>query len=223
MQPWFLRQWVKIFFSLFVIFSLLVEFILLDDKQNLGVGVFVRAKNELFLGYFYTWFMFVSIVFLTFLIKFILFCRFWIISNKWPKMQEKCQDLKNRVKSSKTGPARQLHSIKWSNLPLKSITCWARELCLFSSSTFLLPWRFPFPAKPKTRGCETKHDSVVHLYLSTVFPPLSLIHSIVIHHLQWDRFKHSREIIFEDNQEILDGFFRVFNGDSKAESRSSWE
>ena len=99
MQPWFLRQWVKIFFSLFVIFSLLVEFILLDDKQNLGVGVFVRTKYGLFLRCFYTYFMLVMIAFLRFSSDFILFGRFSIIVEKCQnfgrKNGRKCPKLRN--------------------------------------------------------------------------------------------------------------------------------
>jgi len=46
----------------------------------------VRAKNALFLQYFYTRFMLVIIVIFRFLFDFILFCRYWIIMVKiWEK------------------------------------------------------------------------------------------------------------------------------------------
>jgi len=64
------------------------------------------------LRYFYTNFMLVIIIFWRFLFDFILFCRFWIISKKWPKMREKwwkCRELKNRAKLSWTGPTLRMN------------------------------------------------------------------------------------------------------------------
>jgi len=50
--------------------------ILLEDEQNLVVGVFVYAKNALFLQYFYTRLMLIIIVIFRFSIDVILFGRF---------------------------------------------------------------------------------------------------------------------------------------------------
>ena len=49
---------------------------LLEDEQTLGVAAFVRAKNVLFLRYFYTRFMLIIIVIFKFLFDFILFVGF---------------------------------------------------------------------------------------------------------------------------------------------------
>jgi len=52
--------------------------VLLEDAKNLGVRVFLRTKNMLFLRYLYTRFMLKIIVIFRFLFYFILFCGYWI-------------------------------------------------------------------------------------------------------------------------------------------------
>jgi len=135
---------------------------------------FVRTKIELLLTYFYTNFMLVIIVFLRFLSDFILFCRFWIISEKWPKIREKivkmsgieepgqnCTEpaqLKSRTGSHWTEPG----SLKAFPLP------------------FTLSLRVPLLSpEPRTQSPELHLPHHAHL-LSLSTSHLSLFHLITI-------------------------------------------